>query len=131
VTKEEKILQTTGLLVYGYAREDALLIRSFTERLLGFSAPMRSASNRTEEKISDLLKNTLDDFFADEAPKIVMLVNFSKEQINVFLREFPNKEAGLQRPLFCVLTRQNGDWPFVDLIEHLQEEHRHWTGKKP
>ena len=124
------MMQTAGILLYGYNREDALLIKSFTDRTLGFPVPMKSASRSKDKKISDILKNTTDDFFADETTKILMLIDFTEEQINAFLGNFPSREGGLKRPIFCTLTEQNRDWPFGELIEHLKEEHRYWAQKK-
>lgn len=123
-------MQTAVILLYGYNSDDAFLIKSFTDRTLGFPVPMKSASQRRDEKICDLLKGTQDDLFADETTKILMLVGFSKEQMNAFLANFPSGEGGLQRPIFCTLTEQNQIWPFEELIEHLEEEHRYWAEKK-
>ena len=123
-------MQTAGILIYGYNRDDALVIKSFTDGMLGFPVLMTSASQRMDEKISDILKTTTEESFTDEATKILMLIDFTEEQINAFLGNFPGKKGGLQRPIFCTLTKQNKDWPFGELVEHLNEEHRYWTSKK-
>ncbi len=124
-------MQTAGILVYGYNSEDASVIKSCADRTLGFPGFMTSATEKTNEKISELLKTTADNRFADEATKILMLIGFTDEQIRTFLADFPSRDGRVQRPIFCLLTDENQNWPFAELVDHLQEEHRYWSTKKP
>ena len=90
---------------------------------------MVSASQKTEMKVSDILKGP-EACFEEEENKILMFLGFSEVQTHMVLEGFPG-DGGLKRPIFCTLTGQNQNWPLKELIEHLVAEHRHWTEQKP
>lgn len=124
-------MESLGVLIYGYNGEDALRIRAFLDEAVGFPVFMTSASGRNEEKILDILQNTTKVSFADEKTKIMMLLGFSEGQVNAILGSFPTGAQGLQRPIFCMMTEQNRDWPLQQLLEHLEEERRYRAEQKP
>ena len=123
-------MQPVGVLICGYNKEDAQAIKAFLDRTLDGYVTLVSASQKTDEKIIDILHRGPADCFADEETKILMFLGFSEAQTHMVLQGFPSDEGGVKRPIFCSLTSQNQHWPLGELIEHLAEEHRHWTGKK-
>ena len=60
----------------------------------------------------------------------MLFLAFTEEQTRRVLKDFPGGDGGIRRPIFCGLTAQNRQWPLRELLEHLVEEHRCWSGKK-
>jgi hypothetical protein len=122
-------MQSVGVLICGYGKEDARTIKAFLDRTLDTYVTMVSASQKAEMKVIDILQKGPEDCFADEETKILMFLGFSEVQTHMVLQDFPSGEGGVQRPIFCSLTAQNRQWPLRELIEHLAEEHRRWNRK--
>jgi hypothetical protein len=122
-------MQSVGVLICGYNKEDAQAIKTFLDRTLDTYVILVSASQKEEMKIIDILQKGPEDCFADGETKIVMFLGFSEVQTHMVLEGFPSGEGGLKRPIFCSLTGQNRQWPLRELIEHVVEEHRRWTEK--
>jgi hypothetical protein len=122
-------MQSVGVLICGYNEEDARTIKAFLDKTLDAYVLMVSASQKADMKIIDILRKGPEECFADEQIKVLMFLGFSEVQTHMVLEGFP-REGGLQRPIFCSLTAQNQHWPLRELIEHLAEEHRRWTGKE-
>lgn len=118
-----------GILVYGYNKKNAQFIGESLGIILDREIFVISASQKEDMKITDILEKGPEDIFEDKEAKVIMFLAFSKEQIEMTLREFPD-EGDLPRPIFCGLTNHNMGWHVSDLIEHLLEEERHWK-KKP
>ena len=122
-------MQSVGVLICGYNEEDARTIKAFLDKTLDTYVLMVSASQKADMKIIDILRKGPEECFADEPVKILMFLGFSEVQTHMVLEGFP-RDGGPQRPIFCSLTGQNQQWPLRELIEHLVEEHRQWTGKE-
>lgn len=128
-TLKERIMQPVGVLICGYSKEDAQTIKAFLDRTLDTYVMMVSASQKAEMKIIDILQKGPEDCFGDEETKILMFLGFTEVQTRMVLQDFPRGEGGVRRPIFCSLTPQNRQWPLRELIEHLAEEHRRWSGR--
>jgi hypothetical protein len=122
-------MSSVGVLICGYHQEDAQTIKAFLDKTLDTYVFIASASRKTDMKIIDILEKGSDECFEDEKTKILMFLGFSEVQTHMVLEGFP-ADGGLKRPIFCALTSQNQHWPLCELIEHLVEEHRQWTGKR-
>jgi hypothetical protein len=121
-------VQSVGVLICGYGKEDAQAIKAFLDKTLDTYVILVSASQKTEMKIIDILQKGPEDCFADEETKILMFLGFTEVQTHMVLEGFPSGVGGVKRPIFCSLTGQNRHWPLRELIEHLMEEHRRWSG---
>lgn len=121
-------MASAGVLICGYNKEDARTIKAFLDKTLDTYVIMVSASQKADIKIIDILKKGPEECFEEEETKILMFLGFSEVQIHMVLENFPG-DGGLKRPIFCSQTARNQQWPFRELIEHLLEEHRQWTGK--
>jgi hypothetical protein len=121
-------MQSIGVLICGYHEEDARTIKAFLDKTLDTYVSMVSASQKADVKIIDILRKGPKECFEEEEIKIIMFLGFSEVQTHMVLENFPGDD-GLKRPIFCSLTAQNQQWPLRELIEHLVEEHRQWTGK--
>ena len=121
-------MASVGVLICGYHEEDARTIKAFLDKTLDTYVIMVSASQKAEMKIIDILRKGPEECFEEEETKILMFLGFSEVQTHMVLEGFPG-DGGLKRPIFCSLTAQNQQWPLRELIEHLVEEHRQWTGK--
>jgi hypothetical protein len=124
-------METAGVLIYGYNKEDAARIRAFLAEVAGLPVFLTSGSGKNRETIADILKNTTDNVFSDEETRIMMLVGFSEEQVGAILGDFSTGAGVLNRPIFCMMTEQNRNWPLEELLEHLEEERRYWASQKP
>jgi hypothetical protein len=124
-----KIVQSVGVLICGYNKEDAQAIKAFLDKTLDTYVILVSASQKTEMKIIDILQKGPEDCFADEETKILMFLGFTEVQTHMALEGFPSGAGGIKRPIFCSLTGQNRHWPLRELIEHLVDEHRRWSGQ--
>jgi hypothetical protein len=122
-------MQSVGVLICGYRQEDARTIKAFLDKTLDTYVIMVSASQKADMKIIDILRKGSEECFAEEESKIMMFLGFSEVQTHMVLEGFPG-DGGLQRPIFCTLTAQYRHWPLRELIEHLVEERRQWTGKE-
>jgi len=114
-----------GILIYGYGKEDAFMIRAAFDRALEESVFLISASAKEDWAVLDILDKGPEDIFEEKEDKVVIFLAFNQDQIDAALRGFP--EPGIRRPIFCGLTLQNMQWKLNILIEHLKNEHRLWT----
>jgi len=124
-------MDSAGVLIYGYQGEDARRIRTFLDEVAGAPVFVTGASGQNETRIIDILQNTTESRFADEQPKIMMLLGFSEEQVHAVLGGFSTGLKGVERPIFCMMTKNNQNWPLKQLLDHLEEERRYWAGKTP
>lgn len=122
-------MQSVGVLICGYNEEDARTVKAFLDKTLDAYVLMVSASRKADMKIIDILRKGPQECYEDEPIKILMFLGFSEVQTHMVLEGFPG-DGDLQRPIFCSLTGQNQHWPLSELIDHLVEEHRKWTGKE-
>lgn len=123
-------MPSVGVLICGYHQEDARTIKAFLDKTLDTYVIMVSASQKAETKIIDILRKGPEECFAEEETKVLMFLGLSEVQTHMVLEGFPG-DGGLKRPIFCTLTAQNQHWPLRELIDHLVEERRRWTGREP
>ncbi|MCK9364889.1 MAG: DUF3783 domain-containing protein [Syntrophales bacterium] len=123
-------MEALGVLIYGYNSEDASRISTFLDEAVGCHVFLMSASEKNGETVIDILQNRTNDSFVDEKTKILLLLGFTEEQVRTILGSFPSGEGELKRPIFCMLTEENRNWPLDRLLEHLEAERRYWAAKK-
>ena len=119
-------MNPTGILLFGYDRQQADTIKESLDGLLKKEIFLISASHKEDWKIIDILEQEPGTCFEEKNHKVCMFLGFSREQIDTTLKGFP-KEKGIARPLFCVPTQHNLQWRFEKLQEHLLEEQRRMT----
>jgi len=122
-------MQSIGVLICGYSQEDARIIKGFLDRSLDTYVLMVGASSATDRSVLDILRRGQAEHFQEEEIKILMFLGFSEVQTHMVLEGFPG-DGGLKRPIFCALTKQNQHRPLRELIGHLVEEQRQWSGKE-
>jgi hypothetical protein len=118
-------MKPLGILVYGYNKDDARFMGESLGRALEQEIFVISASKKEDLTIREILEKGPEDIFEEKETKILVFLAFSKEQIDLTLREFPGRDNPT-RPIFCGLTQHNIGWHLSDLIEHLLEEEGHW-----
>ena len=114
-----------GIMLYGYAEEHAGVITSTLEQVLGEDLMVYSASGRGSDVVGDIIEGEAGGLFEEAEAKVLMVLGFSDAQLEAALKGFPKVE-GLQRPIFCVPTKNNLTWPLSELVEDLQAERRHF-----
>jgi hypothetical protein len=58
-----------------------------------------------------------------------MVLGFTDEDLEATLKGFPKVE-GLTRPIFCVLTQNNINWPLRELVDDLLREREQFRRMK-
>jgi len=112
-----------GIMLYGYGEDDAHLIHGTLEEALGEEVDLISAARQEERVVTEILERADSVNFEENEVKVLMVLGFTEEQLDIALAGFPKVE-GLPRPIFCVLTPDNSRWPLMHLVEDLQEERR-------
>jgi hypothetical protein len=110
-----------GILLYGYDRNDALVIVNEYMEFLEEGIVLIGASCSDDLAVSEILSPGFRQCFEDHENKVIMFLGFSGEQVQMALKSFPG-ERGIPRPIFCGLTESNYNWKMKDLVEHLLEE---------
>lgn len=118
-----------GIIIYGYNEEHARTIKKSLDGATGEDVMLLSASGRESEKVRTILETEPDGPFEEKDTKVVMFLGFDDGQIDLALKAFP-KEGGIARPIFCGLTPDNIGWGLEELLGHLEEEKRYWSGRK-
>ena len=107
------------IMVHGYVMEDvALIVRALREALktdIGFI----SATGRGSEHVKDILDKAPKEPLRDATPKMLMFIEFDNDSIYDSMVAFPE---GIERPLFCMPTADNVEWPLSELLDHLVAE---------
>ena len=122
-------MEKLGILLYGYGKDHADMIRKSLEEVLGNPLTVFSGTNNEDSKLMDILSKGPEGIFEEKDEKILVFLGFDNAQIAASLGGFPGNEE-LVRPIFCGLTEQNVSWPLKNLIEHLLEEDRNFRGKE-
>ena len=117
-----------GIMVYGYSRDRAEKIRDSLCDLTGRRVVLFSATGREDEVIEKIIGGQAGGEYADGPDPVLMFLGFSDIEISDAIDSFPSG-GPLPRPIFCGLTEDNCSWTFGELLEHLIEEHRKFTGK--
>lgn len=111
-----------GLLFHGYSEENARTIAGSLGGKLGTQIHIFGAHDQDESTVQQILDGAAQGF-GDGDPKIMMLLGFGNDQIQVVLKQFP---TDVPRPIFCGLTEDNLFWTIGHLVEHLLEEQAYW-----
>jgi len=144
--RRDGTMQKLGILLYGYGKDHADMIRKSLEEVLDNPLTVFSGTNNEDSKLMDILSKGPEGIFEEKDVKILVFLGFDNAQIASSLGGFPGKDTPngvsnlssgdftsneeLVRPIFCGLTGENVNWPLSDLIEHLLEEDRHFKGKE-
>jgi hypothetical protein len=112
-----------GIMLYGYNEDEASFIHSGLEALLDEEVELISAARCEEKVVADIIERADGVNFEERDVKVLMVLGFSEEQLDIAIKGFPQAE-GMARPIFCVLTQHNARWPLLHLIEDLQQERR-------
>jgi len=118
-----------GILLYGYSKAQSEEIGTSIAAALGREVDLLSASGMEEKTVDEILEAGGSAGFEEREDRVLMFLGFDDEAISRAIDGFP-KEKGIVRPIFCGLTDDNVQWKFTYLLEHLLEEHRHWTSRK-
>ncbi len=127
--KRDGAMQKLGILLYGYCKDHADIIRKSLEEVLGNPLKMFSGANRENTKLLEILTSGTEGDFEENDVKVLVFLGFDNSQIAASLGGFPVKE-GMVRPIFCGLTGENVNWPLAELIDHLLEEHRYFSERR-
>lgn len=110
---------TKTIMVHGYAMEDvALIVRALRDALkqdIGFI----SATGRGSESVKDIMEAAPKELFKDEEHKMLMFIEFEDDAIYDSMMAFPED---MERPMFCMPTKDNVEWSLTNLLEHLVAE---------
>lgn len=118
-----------GIMVYGYTKEQAGLIKAAFDTALLSDVIVVAASGANDRTIMSILEQGPNESYAEAPETLLMFINFDDSAIRKCLAVFPKPE-NLQRPLFCVLTENNAVWTLGTLLEHLREEHKRFHQEK-
>jgi hypothetical protein len=120
-------MDRSGILLYGYGEESALLLHKALSEGLGHSIVLYSASGMEERTLLETISAANKTFFEEKDPALLIFMGFGDDEIRKTIEIFP---AGrVKRPIFCSLTKENINWPVKSLVSHLQEEDRYWKNK--
>ncbi|MBN2402125.1 MAG: DUF3783 domain-containing protein [Spirochaetes bacterium] len=117
-----------GIMLYGYEKTDAYIIKQAIEKILGREVELISSSRKESEIVEIIFSDELYDTFEDKEIKILMFLGFDDSEINLTLEKFPAANK-VTRPIFCGLTENNIKWTLKQLLEHLIEERNYWNNK--
>jgi hypothetical protein len=120
-------IDTTAILVYGYTKEDAEVIKQRMDNLTEKDVVLLDGSEKEGMIINDIMSSGSGFSYKEEENKIVMFIGFEGSQIEKCLNFFPRGD--IVRPIFCSLTEQNIGWTLEHLLDDLNKEHRTWTKK--
>lgn len=121
-------METLGIMLYGYGREQADKIRASFAETLGRDVALIGASGREGDVVEDILAAEDEGAFGEKETRVLMFLGFPQEEMSLAIDRFP-RETDIGRPIFCGLTESNSRWKLDFLLEHLREEHERWTGK--
>ena len=96
----------TGILLYGYDKAHASIIRQAIVSITGSDIRLISATGKEDLAVRQIIGGG-DNIFLDGEPKVLMFVGFGDDQLGAALNGFP-KDGSVQRPIFCGLTVTDG-----------------------
>ena len=111
-----------GLLFHGYSEDTAQAIADFLGNQLGNPIHIFGAQGQDQSTVQQILDGAEHEF-GEGDPKVMMLLGFENDQVQVILKQFP---VDIPRPIFCGLTEDNLTWTIRHLKEHLIEEQAYW-----
>jgi hypothetical protein len=121
-------MEQSGIMLYGYEKTDAYIIKQAIEKILNCEIILLSGSMKESQTVEVILSDDLYDTFEDKELKALMFLGFNDNQINLALEKFPGADV-ITRPIFCGLTENNISWTLEKLLEHLVEERNYWANK--
>jgi hypothetical protein len=121
-------MEQLGILLYGYEKTDAYIIKSAIETILNCELILISSSRKESQIVENILSDELYDTYEEKEVKMLMFLGFNDNQINLTLEKFPDPDK-VSRPVFCGLTENNITWPLEKLLGHLIDERNYWDNK--
>lgn len=122
-------MEQLGIMLYGYDRDDAQIIKNSLETAFNNEIILLSGSSKESQIVEEIISDEEYDTFEDNELKVLMFLGFDDNHINLTLEKFPGPDK-IIRPIFCGLTKNNIAWPLNKLLEHLIEERNYWNKKK-
>jgi len=118
-----------GIMLYGYAREEAVVIRDAISRGAGVPVDLVNASGKEDSTVSSILDSGGSGLFSDGESKILMFLGFTDDALGKAMDDL-KVVPGIHRPIFCCLTEENMKWMLKDLIKDLRDEDRYWKERR-
>jgi len=109
----------TGIIIYGYGKDESEEIRKFIEATLDKSISMQSAGGLEDIVLEEIIERGLKGNFDTQQETFMILIGMDTQDIRKILKIFP---SNIRRPIFCGLTEHNVKWQFSYLMKHLLEE---------
>jgi hypothetical protein len=121
-TFHEVIMDTSSrILLWGYSDEEKEKLDSFLQEISG-PPSVEIPENRGYLTVQEILftdESSGEAFQADG--HIVLFFNVPAESIRKIMTE--TKKKDLPKPIYAMVTRENINWNFNDLVDHLKKEH--------
>ncbi|MCU0799864.1 MAG: DUF3783 domain-containing protein [Candidatus Thermoplasmatota archaeon] len=115
-----------GLMLYGFSRDQSIVLKGTLEGLLGTHVTLISGSGKEDHLLLDVLEKEDALLFEErDDPRVVMFLGFDGPQIHTAMDNFPRFE-GKKRPIFCTPTEENINWKLSALLKDLMEEREHF-----
>ncbi|MDT8273756.1 MAG: DUF3783 domain-containing protein [Desulfomonilia bacterium] len=124
----QKLDMSPRILIWGYTGEVQEAFYAFLGEI-GAPPAVSIPGNRGCLFVHEILfsdKESEKAFSCDE--KVVLFFNVEAQMVHKVMNE--GKKRDLPRPIYAMVTRQNIEWTFDDLVEHLVKERDFITEKK-
>ena len=118
----EVIMDTSSkILLWGFSDDEKVRLDSFFKEI-SVQQGIVIEENQGHLTVNDILfsdKRAEDEFIADQ--KMLLFFNMPAEIIKKIMTE--TKKKGLPQPIYAMVTPENINWKFSDLVDHLRKEH--------
>ena len=118
-----------GLMLHGYNRSDAILLRDSISECMGVTIETIDASGMDETSVMEVIDQGGSDLYLESDMKVMMFLGFDDDGIGRSMDTL-RSVRGIERPIFCCLTEENAGWKLKDLFSDLLEEDRYWRSRK-
>ena len=111
------------ILLWGFSDDEKTRFDLFLQGLITLGS-IAIEPDQGDLLVHDILfsdKRTQDSFPSDH--KVVLFFNVPGEIIQKIMREAKKKD--LSQPIYAMVTQENIDWRFRDLVDHLAKEHKY------
>jgi len=111
------------IMVWGFSDDEKTRFDLFLDELVSLNSTVISPDqgNLLVYEIIFSDKQTQDSFSSDQ--KVVLFFNVPGEIIQKIMRE--TKKNSLPQPIYAMVTQENINWKFIDLVNHLVKEHEY------
>jgi hypothetical protein len=109
------------ILLWGFSNDEKVMLDSLFQEIAAPQGIMIE-ENQGHLTVNDVLfsdKRTEDKFISDQ--KVLLFFNMPAELIKKIMTE--TKKRVLPQPIFAMVTPENINWEFSDLVDHLKKEH--------